>query len=143
MLVKQLAKTMSVTPDTVRYYTRIKLLTPISSDSNGYHQYSVADQKRLRFILSARQLGFSVKDIQDIIHESEQGNCPCPLTRELIAQRLVETEVLFQETLRLRNRMKSALKQWDSAPDGASGDQVCSLIETFVDPKNEEEIHGD
>ncbi|MEH6714081.1 MAG: MerR family transcriptional regulator [Paraglaciecola polaris] len=133
MLVKQLAKLMAVTPDTVRYYTRVKLLNPMSSDSNGYHQYSPADQKRLRFILSARQLGFSVKDIQNIIQESEQGNCPCPLTRKLISQRLLETEALFQETLKLRNRMQSALKQWDSAPNGASSEQVCSLIETFVD----------
>ena len=100
MLVKQLAKLMAVTPDTVRYYTRVKLLNPMSSDSNGYHQYSPADQKRLRFILSARQLGFSVKDIQNIIQESEQGNCPCPLTRKLISQRLLETEALFQETLK-------------------------------------------
>jgi DNA-binding transcriptional MerR regulator len=137
MLVKQLANKMSVTPDTVRYYTRIKLLTPSSNGSNGYHHYSEADLKRLRFILSARHLGFSVKDIKSIVNESEQGNCPCPLTRELIAQRLVETEALFKETLQLRNRMKSALHQWDSTPNGAKGNQVCSLIETFVDPKEE------
>jgi DNA-binding transcriptional MerR regulator len=141
MFVKQLANKMSVTPDTVRYYTRIKLLNPSSKGSNGYHQYSAADQKRLRFILSARHLGFSVKDIKDIIHESEQGHCPCPLTRELIAQRLVETEALFQQTLRLRNRMKSALHQWDSTPNGANADQVCSLIETFVDSNDEEQNH--
>ncbi|WP_158770026.1 MerR family transcriptional regulator [Paraglaciecola sp. L1A13] len=138
MYVKQLAELMDVTTDTVRYYTRVKLLTPNSSGSNGYHQYSPADQKRLRFILSARQLGFSVKDIQNIINESEQGHCPCPLTRELIAQRLAETEVLFQETLKLRNRMQLALKQWDAKPNGASAEQVCSLIETFVDPNSEE-----
>lgn len=138
MHVKQLAKLMAVTPDTVRYYTRVKLLQPMSSDINGYRHYSQGDQKRLRFILSARQLGFSVKDIQSIIHESEQGNCPCPLTRELISRRLAETEALFQETLKLRNRMQSALKQCNSAPDRVSGEQICGLIETFVDPNTEE-----
>ena len=134
MLVKQLAQLVGVTTDTVRYYTRVKLLNPATSDTNGYHLYNAGDLRRLRFILSARQLGFSVKDIHSIISESEQGNCPCPLTRKLITQRLAETEVLFKETLALRNRMQSALAQWDKAPDGASAEQVCSLIESFVDP---------
>ncbi|MAD18306.1 MAG: MerR family transcriptional regulator [Alteromonadaceae bacterium] len=134
MLVKQLADFVGVTTDTVRYYTRVKLLTPAISDMNGYHLYSADDLRRLRFILSARQLGFSVKDIHSIISESERGNCPCPLTRKLISQRLEETEVLFKETLALRNRMQSALVQWDKSPDGANAEQVCSLIESFVDP---------
>lgn len=134
MLVKQLADLVGVTSDTVRYYTRVKLLNPAISDTNGYHSYGASDLRRLRFILSARQLGFSVKDIHSIISESELGNCPCPLTRKLITQRLAETEVLFNETLALRNRMQSAVAQWNQAPDGASSEQVCSLIESFVDP---------
>jgi DNA-binding transcriptional MerR regulator len=96
---------MGVTPDTVRHYTRVKLLHPIRSKENGYQEYTASDQQRLKFIISARQLGFSVKDIQQIIAESEQGHCPCPLTRKLISKRLEETEALFQETLKLRMRM--------------------------------------
>ena len=50
MYVKQLATLMGVTPDTVRHYTRIGLLTPIRSQSNGYQQYTKADRQRLQFI---------------------------------------------------------------------------------------------
>ena len=46
MYVKQLATLMGVTPDTVRHYTRIGLLTPIRSQSNGYQQYTKADRQR-------------------------------------------------------------------------------------------------
>jgi len=134
MYVKQLAKLMDVTPDTVRHYTRMGLLNPIRSENNGYQQYTKADKQRLQFIISARQLGFSLKDVQHIIDESEKGNCPCPLTRKLIAKRLEETEALFQETLKLRTRMQSALKQWEASEDGAVSSDVCSLIETFSDP---------
>lgn len=134
MHVKQLAELMDVTPDTVRHYTRVGLLNPIRNQDNGYQQYRKADRQRLQFIISARQLGFSLKDVQHIIGESERGNCPCPLTRKIIAKRLEETEALFQETLKLRTRMKSALKQWDASADGAVSSDVCSLIETFVDP---------
>ncbi|WP_166111125.1 MerR family transcriptional regulator [Pseudoalteromonas sp. Z9A5] len=136
MYVKQLAKLMGVTPDTVRHYTRVGLLNPIRSTENGYQEYTASDQQRLKFIISSRQLGFSVKDIQQIIGESQQGNCPCPLTRKLITKRLEETEALFQETLKLRTRMQAALAQWDSSADGANASDVCSLIESFVDPIN-------
>lgn len=139
MYVKQLANTMGVTPDTIRHYTRMQLLKPVRSVSNGYQEYTKTDQQRLKFIINARQLGFSVKDIQHIITESEQGNCPCPLTRKLIAKRLAETEALFQETLKLRTRMQAAVKQWQSSPDGATSADICSLIESFVDPISTEE----
>ncbi|MGO2564058.1 MAG: MerR family DNA-binding transcriptional regulator, partial [Pseudoalteromonas nigrifaciens] len=36
MYVKQLANKMSVTPDTIRHYTRMQLLKPVRSVSNGY-----------------------------------------------------------------------------------------------------------
>ncbi|TMO06857.1 MULTISPECIES: MerR family transcriptional regulator [unclassified Pseudoalteromonas] len=137
MYVKQLAKLMNVTADTVRHYTRVGLLNPVRSAENSYQEYTKQDQQRLKFIISARQLGFSLKDIQQIVDESEQGNCPCPLTRKLIAKRLEETEVLFQETLKLRNRMHAAITQWETSVDGANASDVCSLIESFVDPIND------
>ena len=59
MYVKQLAKLMGVTADTVRHYTRIGLLHPIRSEENGYQEYTKQDQQRLKFIISSRQLGFS------------------------------------------------------------------------------------
>ena len=133
MYVKQLAKLMDVTPETVRYYSRVGLLKPVRSETNGYQEYTQQDTQRLKFIISARQLGFSIKDIQQIITQSEQGNCPCPLTRKLITERLAQTEALFQETLKLRNRMHAAIAQWETSPDGASSSDICSLIESFVD----------
>lgn len=138
MYVKQLAKTMKVTQDTVRHYTRVKLLNPIRSESNGYQIYTTDDQQRLKFIISARQLGFSIKDIQQIVAESEQGNCPCPLTRKIITKRLAETEQLFQETLKLRTRMQAAAKQWQNSDNAVDSADVCNLIETFVDPLNKQ-----
>ena len=65
MQVIQLAKMLGVSPDTVRYYTRIGLLVPKKSIENGYKFYSSNEQNRLRFILSARDLGFSVDDIKN------------------------------------------------------------------------------
>lgn len=132
MRVGQLAQRLGITGDTVRFYTRIGYVHPVKNKNNGYKEYSETDEKRLRFILSARQLGFTVEDIGQIIGEAEKGKAPCPLVRRLIDQRLRETDQRFAETVALRERMKTAVADWQHKPDKApTGEMICHLIEEF------------
>jgi len=66
MKVAQLANKLGVSADTVRFYTRIGLLNPSKSPNNGYKTFNHKDMVRMQFILSARNLGFSVEDIKVI-----------------------------------------------------------------------------
>lgn len=138
MRVTQVAKNLKVTPDTVRFYTRKGYLTPTKDFESGYKNYSDKDIQRLRFIINARQLGFTVDEIGKIIGEAEKGKSPCPLVRELILDHLNETEHRFQEMLTLRKRMKSAIKNWQDKPDKQpTGTMICHLIENFSQVKKE------
>ncbi|WP_404389820.1 MerR family transcriptional regulator [Pseudoalteromonas phenolica] len=131
MRVTELAKSFGTTADTVRYYTRLGLLKPTKS-VNGYKSYSNKEVSRLIFILSARNLGFSVADIKQIINESEDGKSACPLVRSLIKERLEETNKQFQAMLTLRNKMSLAISQWEKMEDKApTPHMVCHLIENF------------
>lgn len=131
MKVSELAHAFGTTVDTVRYYTRLKMLNPIKSE-NGYKYYPPSEISRFKFILSARHLGFSVSDIQDIIDEASHGKAACPLVRTLIKERLAETEKQFQAMLVLRKNMKDALAQWEIKEDKApTSTMVCHLIDSF------------
>lgn len=133
MRVSQLAKAMVTTPDTVRYYTRIGLISPIKSPVNGYKTYGVSVQKRLRFILSARLLDFSVEEIKEILTESDKGHTACPLVRKIVEHRLAETEKQFQAALILREKLRNAINDWQTKPDKApTGHMICHLIEGDV-----------
>lgn len=132
MRVNQVAKLLNVTPDTIRFYTRNRILQPSKSESTGYRNYSDKEVNRLRFVLSARQLGFSVADITQILAEADDEKAPCSTVRRLIEQRLYETEQRFSEMLELRKRMKQAVLEWSDKPDRApSADMICHLIEGF------------
>ena len=72
MKVLELAKQLGVTAETVRFYTRIGVLRPTKDSANGYRIYSDKDLRRLRFVLNARQLGFSVDDIKDILAHADR-----------------------------------------------------------------------
>jgi DNA-binding transcriptional MerR regulator len=137
MQVTELADAFGVNKDTVRYYTRIGLLHPIKSLSNGYKFYSAKEKARFRFILSARDLGFSIDDIKQIVSEADIGKTPCPTVRELIEKRLQETEKRFKEMAKLRDRMRVAIASWDDKPDKEPCNNViCHLIENFERPPN-------
>ena len=139
MRVSQFTKTLGVAPDTVRYYTRIGFLFPQINSDNGYKEYGSFERNRLHFILSARHLGFSVKDIKSILIGSDKGQTSCLLVRELIEKRLEETELQFQQMLKLRTRMRSAIKDWQDKPNkAATSEMICHLIESFSNPIKEE-----
>tara|TARA_R110002073_G_scaffold75430_2_gene184006 strand:- start:216 stop:644 length:429 start_codon:yes stop_codon:yes gene_type:complete len=133
MRVKELANKLGITPETVRYYTRIGYLNPSNERGNNYRDYGPNEERYLRFILNARRLGFSVKDIGELLRHADKGHSPCPSVRSLIIERLKETEQRFQEAQELRKRMIKAIAYWADKPDlEPNGDAICHLIEGLV-----------
>lgn len=126
------ARQYEVSPDAVRHYTKMGLLNPLRSEDNGYRYFSVAEENKLAFILSAKKLGFSLKEIGQILHTAEHGDTPCPLVRELIQRRLSEVKEEIAESERLASRLEYACEKWRDLPDRMpSGDSICHLIETW------------
>jgi MerR family copper efflux transcriptional regulator len=62
-----LARRAGVRVDTVRYYERSGLLAPKLRLQSGYRRYGAAELARLRFIRRAQTLGFSLKEIRDLL----------------------------------------------------------------------------
>jgi DNA-binding transcriptional MerR regulator len=126
-----LAKETNVPIFTVRHYTRIGLLQPRKQTSNGYKIYQPSDAVRLKFIMSAKNLGFTLAEITQILEKAEHGESPCPSVRKIIVHHIAENKRKIRELQKLQKKMESALKDWenlnDSMPNGTS---VCHLIES-------------
>lgn len=138
MKVQQLARSEKVNANTVRHYVRIGLLTPVK-DASGYNHFSAEDQKRLRFILQARDLGFTLDDIQTILTEAGKGQSPCPTVRQLIEPRLVDARARLVAMQQLVERMEQAVETWQQQPDcHPCGDHICHLIEGVHTAMSEE-----
>jgi DNA-binding transcriptional MerR regulator len=131
MHVKELADELGINPDTIRYYTRIGLLKP-TKDHSGYKSYSDQERRHLRFAIRAKQLGFALADVREIIELVDTGESPCPRVRELMAKNMVATERSFREMQALRRRMHKALDAWADMPNAhPNGDMICALIEDW------------
>lgn len=132
LTVGTLSKATKTTPDTVRHYVRIGLLTPTRNPVNGYKLFSDNDLKKLAFIRRAKGLGFTLGDIQTIFDHSSDGESPCPVVRDMIQQRIDENRVRLFELNNLQQRMDEALNRWKEMPDGEpDGEAICHLIESI------------
>jgi Cu(I)-responsive transcriptional regulator len=72
MGIGAIAKRAGVGIDTVRYYERAGLLSPSQRLASGYRRYSDSEVARLRFIRRAQALGFSLKEIRELLALSKR-----------------------------------------------------------------------
>jgi MerR family mercuric resistance operon transcriptional regulator len=62
----ELARRTGSNLETVRYYEKVGLLPEPPRTAAGYRSYDIAHERRLRFILRARELGFSLEEIRGL-----------------------------------------------------------------------------
>ena len=129
-----LAKKTNLPIYTVRHYTRIGLLHPTRNAQNNYKVYKPSDTVRLKFIVAAKNLGFTLAEINQILDEAEHGQSPCPSVRKIIVEHIKENERKIKELQTLQKKMEKALKGWAGLKNAMpNGDSVCHLIESVAE----------
>jgi Hg(II)-responsive transcriptional regulator len=100
MGIGTLAKRAGVRIDTVRYYERSGLLVPGARLPSGYRRYSEAEVARLRFIRRAQALGFSLKEVRELLTLSNGRDVA--RVRRTAQERLADVERRIAELERIR-----------------------------------------
>ena len=132
-----LAKKSDVPIYTVRHYTKIGLLKPRRDPRNGYKVYDFSDATRLKFIMAAKDLGFTLAEISQILDEAKHGNSPCPLVRDIVKARIDENNKKIREMQKLQKKMEKSLEDWAEMENSLpNGDSVCHLIESVAEMKD-------
>jgi MerR family transcriptional regulator, copper efflux regulator len=72
--IGQLARQAGVNLETIRFYERRGLLPEPPRTRSGYRQYSPADLWRLQFISRAKQLGFTLAEISNLVGREDGGS---------------------------------------------------------------------
>jgi MerR family copper efflux transcriptional regulator len=133
MHIGRLAAQANVSVDTVRYYERAELLPAPFRTASGYRTYPAGTVGRLQFIRRAKELGFSLDEIRDLLALSDQRGTGVSEIREIAARRLAEVEARLTELCRLRD----GLKQLVNACPGHGDPGGCPIVNAFKDARDE------
>ena len=80
-LAALIAAQAQVNTQTLRYYERRGLLPEPQRTRSGYRAYTPDAVRVVRFVKRAQQLGFTLDDIEDLLHLSEGGPDSCDEAR--------------------------------------------------------------
>jgi MerR family copper efflux transcriptional regulator len=125
--IGQVAKRAGVGVETVRFYEREGLLEEPPRRASGYRQYSEEVVTRLRFIRRAQQLGFSLKEISELLLLRVDAQTSCEEVKQRTEAKLAEVERKMVEL----QRMRQALLQVHSLRTGQGPAGRCPMLDAL------------
>ena len=125
--IGELAAELGLNPKTIRYYEAIGLLPDPARTAAGYRLYGAADRERLRFIAKAKAIGFTLREIGEILALRDGGAEPCPHVRKLLDRKLEALDA----HLRLLGELRADLQalKVETAVTACSRTPICGPIE--------------
>ena len=90
--IGELARESGCKPETVRYYERIGLLPSAPRNEGNQRRYTASAVRRLTFIRHARDFGFSVEAVRELLQMADYPAMPCEEVDTLAKHHLAEVE---------------------------------------------------
>jgi MerR family copper efflux transcriptional regulator len=107
MTIGEVARRAGVAVDTVRFYEHQGLLEQPARRPSGYREYDEGVVARLRFILRAKGLGFSLKEIGELLALRAGSDATCADVRRQAAAKLADVEAKIRDLERIRDALAS------------------------------------
>ena len=126
MKIGQLAKTTATKVETVRYYEKIGLLPAPERTDGNYRSYGGAHLARLSFIRRARDLGFSLEAVRDLLALADDKGKPCEAIDAIARTHVTEIDRKIADLAAMRAELHRVV---GSCSDGTVAD--CKIIETL------------
>ena len=125
LTIGELARRGGVNLETIRYYERVGLLPKPPRTSAGYRIFPDDTPRRLRFVKGAQELGFSLREIKELLAlRIEPGR-----TRADVRRRARAKIDDIDQKLRTLRKMKRALVKLSVACHGSGSLSDCPILE--------------
>ena len=129
--IGELAKRLDLNTQTVRYYERIGLLPEPERSEAGYRLYGEEDERRLRFVKNARNVGLTLGEVKEVLAFHERGEPPCEYVTGVIARRAEEVERQIAELMEFKQELDRLSKRARKQPNRELQPQsYCHIIES-------------
>lgn len=111
MHIGQVAKSVDLSIDTIRFYEKTGLLEKPLRGPGGFRVYSSQDVAMLGFIRRVQELGFSLQEIRDLLRLRSRETQACAAVRDLLDQKLHHVRAKIGELRELEEELMAALRK--------------------------------
>jgi len=129
--IGKLAKEVGVNIQTVRYYERRRLLSPTARKPSGYRLYGDDALKRLRFIRNAQSLGFTLKEIAELLDLRVSLRTRCGDVQKKAQAKLAQAESKVRDLQALARGLRGLIKACQA---GQPTDR-CPILQTLEEER--------
>lgn len=123
-----LARATGCSIETVRYYETIGVMPHPPRDANGYRCYSEDHVRRLRFVMRARDLGFSLEEIRGLLGLVDSSSQTCTEVEAIASGHLQDVRDKIADL----QRIEKALSDTVSRCSGADVPE-CPVLDALLD----------
>ena len=117
--IGELSKRSGVNIETIRYYERVKLLSPPPRTASGRRVYDSTDHRILVFIRRSRELGFSLDEIRALLRLGGPEKASCREVREIATHHLEDIRSKLHDLKKLERLLATTVSRCSgrTAPD--------------------------
>jgi len=127
LTIGRVARSAGLAIDTVRYYEREGLLEKPARTASGYRHYTADAVARLSFIRQAKELGFSLSEIKELLALRVTPGKSCADVRARAEAKIVDVDQRISQL----NRMKRALVKLAAACSGRGPTSECPILDAL------------
>jgi MerR family mercuric resistance operon transcriptional regulator len=125
LTIGELAKRAGVGVETIRFYEREGLIAEPKRRASGYRQYPADAVRRVRFIRNAKELGFTLREIQEILELRVNPSSTCGDVRTQARTKIAD---ISQRIFELE-KMKAALERVVARCRGKGPTSECPILD--------------
>ena len=139
LTIGKAATAAGVGVETVRFYERKGLIEqPPKPLDTGFRLYPEETVQRVRFIRQAQEIGFSLREIEELLSLRADPTADCSHVRERAAAKLEEVDRKMGQL----GRIRTALNELIAACPGRGALRACSIMESLVTATGETSAHA-
>ena len=127
LTIGQVAQHAGVGIETIRFYEREGVLTKPDRSASGYRLFNEDVIDRLRFIGRAKELGFTLKEIKELLSLKLDPATSCADVKGRAEAKIADIE----QKVRTLQRMKKALVKLTKACSGSGSTTDCPILEAL------------
>lgn len=127
LTIGALAKRAGVGVETVRFYERKGIIRRPPKGS-GYRQYSAEESRRIQFVKRAQELGFTLKEIKDLLEMNVGAGATCGEIKSKADSKIAEIEAKIADLKRMKASVQRLSEACGTSKTAAS---KCRVLDCF------------